>query len=258
MLQRNAPVGVFDSGHGGISVLRELVRLMPREDFLYFGDSANAPYGPRCAAEVRSLTAAAVRRLLDCGCKALVVACNTATSAAINDVRQAYPDVPIIGIEPALKPAVLENDHPNVLVMATEMTLREEKFCRQMRYYSDRAVIYRLPAPGIVECVERGDVDGPVLSAYLEELLHPFRAVGLDALVLGCTHFPFARKAILRCLGRQVRVYDGGPGTARETQRRLRAAGLETDRTTHGTVELTNSRPEAVAISRMLLELQEG
>ena len=255
MVQRNAPIGVFDSGHGGISVLRELVRQMPREDFLYFGDSANAPYGTRRADEVRALTAAAAARLFEQGCKALVVACNTATSVAIDDLRRAYPDVPIVGIEPALKPAVLENDYPGVLVMATEMTLREEKFRRQMAFYSDRATIYRLPAPGIVECVERGDVDGPGLTGYLTSILEPFRAVQLDAVVLGCTHFPFVREAIVRCLKQPARLYDGGPGTARETRRRLEAAGLETDAPGPGRVVLTNSRPEAVAISRMLLEL---
>ena len=156
MVQRNAPVGVFDSGHGGISVLRELVRRMPCEDFLYFGDSANAPYGPRTTESVQQLTFAAAERLLDAGCKALVVACNTATAAAIDLLRQRYDQIPVVGIEPALKPAVLENDHPHVLVMATEMTLREEKFHRQMESYQDRAEIYRLPAPGIVESVEQG------------------------------------------------------------------------------------------------------
>lgn len=255
MVQKNAPIAVFDSGHGGISVLRELVRLMPQEDFLYYGDSANAPYGTRPAGEVQQLTCAAAEHLFAQGCKALVVACNTATSAAIDVLRRTYPQVPIVGIEPALKPAVLEHDHAHVLVMATEMTLREEKFRSLMDSYSDRASIHCLPAPGIVECVERGEVDGPNLEAYLREILEPYGAVPIDAVVLGCTHFPFARSAIERVVGRPTAFYDGGPGTARETRRRLTEAGLLTDRTGGGRVELTNSRPEAVEISRRLLEL---
>lgn len=255
MVQKNAPVAVFDSGHGGISVLRELVRLLPQEDFLYFGDSANAPYGTRPSGEVQQLTCAAAERLFGLGCKALVVACNTATSAAIDVLRRTYPQVPIVGIEPALKPAVLKHEHAHVLVMATEMTLREEKFLHLMESYQDRAEIYRLPAPGIVECVERGEVDGPNLEAYLREILEPYRSVPVDAVVLGCTHFPFAQKAIERAIGRPVAFYDGGPGTARETRRRLAEKGLLAERTGSGHVELTNSRPEAVEISRRLLEL---
>lgn len=253
MPSRDAPVGVFDSGHGGISVLRELIHRMPNEDFLYFGDSANAPYGTRETADVRRLTFAAARRLLDRGCKALVVACNTATSAAIDDLRAAYPALPVVGIEPALKPAVLAHDH--VLVLATEMTLREEKFRRLLASYGGRAQIYQTPAPGIVEAVEAGDVDGPRLSAYLDRLLAPYRQVPIDAVVLGCTHFPFVREAILRSLGHPAALYDGGPGTARETCRRLEAAGLRSGRPGPGRVELTNSRPEAVAVSERLLYL---
>ena len=255
MVQRNAPVGVFDSGHGGISVLRELVRRMPCEDFLYFGDSANAPYGPRTTESVQQLTFAAAERLLGAQCTALVVGWNRATAAAIDLLRQRYDQIPVVGIEPALKPAVLENDHPHVLVMATEMTLREEKFHRQMESYQDRAEIYRLPAPGIVESVEQGRVDGPELEAYLRDILRPYETVPITAVVLGCTHFPFVRGAIERCMGHPVTIYDGGPGTARETRRRLERADLLTDRTTPGRVELTNSRPEAVALSRRLLEL---
>ena len=255
MVQKNAPIAVFDSGHGGISVLRELVRLMPQEDYLYFGDSANAPYGPRSAASVQQLACAAAEQLLSKGCKVLVVACNTATSVAVDLLRQRYTGVPVIGIEPALKPAVMEHDHPNVLVMATEMTLKEEKFRRQMESFSHLARIYRLPAPGIVECVERGEVDGPALDGYLREIFRPYREIRLDAVVLGCTHFPFVRQAIVRCIRQPVTLYDGGPGTARETRRRLQEAGLLTDRTEAGRVELTNSSPEALDISRRLFAL---
>lgn len=254
MVQKNAPVAVFDSGHGGISVLRELVRLLPREDFLYFGDSANAPYGPRSADEVQRLTCGHAARLFGQGCKALVVACNTATSAAIDLLRSTYPDRPIIGIEPALKPAA--QAHDRVLVLATEMTLKEEKFRRLMDACARQAEIRCLPAPGIVEWVEGGADDEAALDGYLGPLLRPFREeTPVEAVVLGCTHFPFVQGAILRNLGYPAAIYDGGPGTARETRRRLAAAGLLAEGPAPGRVTLTNSLPEAAAISRRLLAL---
>ena len=255
MLPKNAPIGVFDSGLGGISVLRELVKLMPQEDYLYFGDSANAPYGPRSTAEVQKLTCASAEHLLQQGCKALVIACNTATSAAIHLLREQYTHIPVIGIEPALKPAVVEHDHPNVLVLATEMTLREEKFHRLMQSYEDQASIYPQPAPGIVEWVEQGKADSPELDAYLHALLAPYRQMHIDAVVLGCTHFPFAREVVVRNLAQPVAVYDGGPGTARETRRRLVQAGLLSDREGRGTVRLTNSNPEAIPLAEALFAL---
>jgi len=252
--RRDAPIGVFDSGLGGISVLRELVCQLPHEDFLYFGDSANAPYGPRSAGEVRTLSRAAAVRLLDAGCKALVVACNTATAAAISLLRGTWPEVPVVGIEPALKPAAAHREGARVLVLATEMTLRENKFSKLLERYGRGALVSCLAAPGIVEFVERGETDGPALDAYLRELLAPYRGEPLDAVVLGCTHFPFARRAIARALGRPVAFYDGAPGTARETRRRLEASGLLSSRSGQGRVELTNSRADMLVPSWRLFE----
>ncbi len=250
----DAPIGVFDSGLGGISVLRELVRQLPREDFLYFGDSANAPYGPRSAPEVRALSRAAAARLLGAGCKALVVACNTATAAAISLLRKTWPEVPVVGIEPALKPAAAHREGARVLVLATEMTLREEKFTRLLERYGRGASVSCLAAPGIVEYVERGETEGPAIERYLRELLAPYRDEPLDAVVLGCTHFPFARHAIARALGRPVAFYDGAPGTARETCRRLESRGLLSARPGRGRVELTNSRADMIEPARRLFE----
>ncbi len=256
MIDRNAPVAVFDSGHGGISVLRELVRRMPNEDFLYFGDSANAPYGTRPAAEVQALSCACAEDLFSRGCKALVVACNTATSAAIDTLRAAYPDRPIVGIEPALKPAVRDHAGQDILVLATEMTLKEAKFRQLLDRCRDQAVIHCLPAPGIVELVEQGQVDGPALDGYLRELLRPCRAWNPAAVVLGCTHFPLVQPAIRRALGGGAAFYDGGPGTAREARRRLERADLCAVRAVPGRVTLTNSRPEMTAVSRRLFQLK--
>lgn len=254
-MDKRAPVAVFDSGHGGVSVLRELVRCLPGEDFLYFGDSANAPYGPRSAAEVEVLACACAERLFSQGCKALVVACNTATSAAIDTLRAAYPQRPIVGIEPALKPAVRDHAGGKILVLATEMTLKERKFSDLLRRYRGQADIRCLPAPGIVELVERGQVDGPALDGYLEDLLSAGRDWRPAAVVLGCTHFPLVQGAIARALGGAADFYDGGPGTARETRRRLEQANLLSDRPGGGRVTFQNSLPEMAAVSRRLFEL---
>ena len=162
MNQKSDFIGVFDSGVGGISVLRHLRTLLPNERFLYYGDSANAPYGRRSTAQVQELTLAAVKKMMDHGLKALVVACNTATAAAIQALRQTYPDFVVIGIEPALKPAVDQFPSGRIGVMATEVTLREEKFDVLLHRYENAATVIKIPAPGLVELVEKGKVVGMV------------------------------------------------------------------------------------------------
>ena len=246
-------IAVFDSGVGGISVLRHLLRRMPGERFLYYGDSANAPYGTRSREEVKKLTFAAVETLMEQGIKALVVACNTATSAAIADLRQAYPDTIVIGIEPALKLAVERFPGGRIGVMATPMTLREEKFEALLHRYGQSSRVYKLPAPGLVELVESGRGDSPQMDTLTETLLSPYRGQ-LDAVVLGCTHYPFAAAAISRALGEKTLLLDGGEGTARETQRRLASAGLLEEGC--GELVIRNSLPgqEIIDLSYALLK----
>ncbi len=242
MHSRNDFIAVFDSGVGGISVLRHLRRELPCEKFLYFGDSANAPYGSRPTGEVRALTLAAARKLTeDHPVKALVIACNTATAAAVKDVREAYPDLIVIGIEPALKVAADHFPGGRIGVMATEVTLREEKFDLLLHRFDENCTITKIPAPGLVPLIEAGKVDCPETDALLHQILDPY--VGkLDALVLGCTHYPFASNAISRVLGEAVALLEGGGGTARETRRRLAQAGLLRDG--EGSVILLNSSPD--------------
>lgn len=241
----NRHIGVFDSGLGGISVLRELVKLMPGEDYVYFGDSANAPYGTKTPQQVTELTVKNVEFLLAKGAKAIVVACNTATSAAIGTLREMYGEVPIIGIEPALKPAVMA--HSTVLVMATPMTLELDRFNRMLRDYEDRARIIKMPCPGLVELIEQGILDGPVLRDYLEEHLKPWDKASVDAVVLGCTHYPLIRDVIQAVLPGAA-IFDGGEGTARQTQRRLAEQSLLSGKTSAGTVSFYNSKNEAKVI----------
>ena len=245
-------IGVFDSGLGGISVLRHLKRVLPEEKFLYFGDSANAPYGTKTKEDVRSLTFAAMERMMARGIKAFVVACNTATSAAINELRAAYPHMIIIGIEPALKLAADKFPGGALGVMATPMTLREQKFAALMARYEGSCRVYKLPAPGLVELIESGRADSPETDDLLRRLFAQCPEK-LDALVLGCTHYPFAATSLRRVLGDGVALLDGGDGTARETRRRLEAAGLL--RTGTGELIMENSRGgELLALSRKLLE----
>ncbi len=253
MYSKDDYIGVFDSGVGGISVLRQLVRLLPEEKFLYFGDSANAPYGTKTRQQVRDLSFAVAEKLLSRGIKALVVACNTATSATINELRDAYPELIVVGIEPALKLAADRFPQGCLGVMATPMTLREEKFSALLARFSDRATIHKLPAPGLVELIEAGKGDCAEADALLASLLGPY-AGQLDALVLGCTHYPFAAGAISRVLGSRTMLLDGGEGTARETRRRLAEAGLLRSGMPELLIENSANDPALIRLCRKLLE----
>ena len=246
------PIAVIDSGVGGISVLRELVKLMPQEDYLYFGDSANAPYGDKTTEQVRQLTLNVAKTLMDRGAKALVVACNTATSAAIETLRQTYPDFVIVGIEPALKMAADRFPTGRIGVMATNVTLREEKFHHQMERFPD-VRLHLIPAPGLVERIESGNAGSGETRQFLQELLGAY--VGkLDALVLGCTHYPFVAGMIREILGPDTQVLDGGEGTARQTRRCLERAGLCGKGPGSIRIENSSNDPRLLALSKALLE----
>ena len=252
MASKTDKIAVFDSGVGGISVLRELIELMPGEDYLYFGDSANAPYGNKSTEEVRRLTLHNANMLLHRGVKALVVACNTATSAAINDLRQRYPNTIIVGIEPALKPAADRFPKGNIGIMATAVTLREEKLSHLEERFPN-ARVTKIPAPGLVELIEAGKADSPETKALLGEVLAPY--VGkLDALVLGCTHYPFVKDSIAAILGEQTLLLDGGEGTARQTRRLLEQADLLNNSQGSVTIENSLGTRSLLMLSYTLLE----
>ena len=256
MDRKNEYIAVFDSGVGGISVLRQLRRELPGERFLYFGDSANAPYGDRSVEEVRALTLAAAKMLMGRGVKALVVACNTATAAAITELRQKYPDLIVIGIEPALKLAAGHFPHGRIGVMATRVTLKLERFDDLVHRFDDTALVERIPAPGLVELIEQGKADSPETEALLEKILVPWRGK-LNALVLGCTHYPFVKKTVARILGEQTELLDGSLGTARETKRRLEEAGLLREGAGEVTIEDSAPGGEILELARRLLEQPE-
>lgn len=251
MADKNGYIAVFDSGVGGLSVLRELIRLMPQEKYLYFGDSANAPYGVRPVEQVRALTLDAARKLMDRGVKALVVACNTATAAAIADLRQRYPDTIVVGIEPALKLAADHFPRARVGVLATPLTLREEKFAHLAERFPKMQVT-AIPLPGLVERIENGAGEAEI-EAFLRPVLQPY-AGKLDAAVLGCTHYPLVAAVISRLLGENTVLLDGGRGTAMQTRRRLEQAGLLWDGPGELLIENSTGDPEKLRLSRRLME----
>lgn len=253
MEKRNLPVAVFDSGVGGISVLREMVRLMPKENFYFFGDSANAPYGTKTVEQVRELTVQKVAQMAEKGIKGIVIACNTATSAAINQLREIYTDIPVVGIEPAVKPAAMQKKGAKVLVLATPGTVQGTKFRTLMAQYEEQATVIPVGCPGLMEFVEAGKMDGEELENYLKRLLYPFLSGGVDAVVLGCTHYPFVRDTIAKVIGEDVFIIDGSAGTARELQRRLTQMDLLTDRRDAGTVIFEESIPEKIDLCNFLL-----
>ena len=251
----NDYIAVFDSGVGGISVLRQLRKLMPGENYVYYGDSANAPYGSRPTEQVRALTLAAAEKLVtEYPVKALVIACNTATAAAIEQLRKKYADLIVIGIEPAVKLAADHFPGGHLGVMATEVTLREEKFDHLMHRFDGNCTITKIPAPGLVKLIEAGKSDTPETDALLETLLGPY--VGkLDALVLGCTHYPFVKETIGKILGDRTALLDGGAGTARETKRRLEEADLLFEGP--GELQMENSAQDPALLQRCMDLLKE-
>jgi len=232
-------IGVFDSGVGGISVLKALVAELPHEDFSFFGDSAHAPYGEKTPQEVRDLSRGIVDGFLADGAKAIVIACNTATSAAAPMLREAHPETPIIGVEPALKPATQAHEGGRVLVMATPMTLKLDKFHKLAETWGSRCEVLLAPCPGLAARIEQGNLDAPELDALLQQLVGAYRD-GVDAVVLGCTHYPYVKRQIRRVLG-DVEFFDGGAGTASQLRRRL--AEVDALRTTHedGVVRFSSS-----------------
>lgn len=248
MNQKRDPVGVFDSGIGGISTLREMIRELPDERFIYFGDTANAPYGTKKTEEVIACVRGVVDQLLEKQIKALVIACNTATGAAAATLRKEL-SIPVVGMEPALKPASKIRKSGSVLVLATPLTLHQEKFENLMKLYGQGAV--KVPCPGLMELVEADD--GPGSLRYLQDLFARYPAEKVDAVVLGCTHYVFLKDMIRGLLPDRIAITDGNAGTARQLRRVLEREGLLNEEGP-GSVELETSGSEKdIELMRKLL-----
>ncbi|NLO92879.1 MAG: glutamate racemase [Clostridiaceae bacterium] len=234
-------IGFFDSGIGGLSVLREALTLMPHENYIYFADSVNAPYGTKTKEEVKALTFNAVRFLNERGIKALVIACNTATSAAVKALRQVY-DFPVIGMEPAVKPAVekTKDAGKRVLVLATSLTLKEEKFQSLVAKFDSRHIVDMLPAPRLVEFAESFTFSGPEVDSYINEIL-PADIEKYGTLVLGCTHFPLFKDALKKALPSGIDIIDGNRGTVNYLYEVLMGSGLLNKSDIKGRIEFYKS-----------------
>jgi glutamate racemase len=244
----NRPVGVFDSGVGGLSVLRELTRQLPHEDFLYLADSAHCPYGRRSPEEIRQLSQAIAGYLVDRGAKAIVVACNTASAAALAWLRATF-DVLFVGMVPAVKPAAMLTVSRRIGVLATRATVDGALFNDVVERFATGVELLTQVGDGLVERVEAGDVDGPETEALLRRYLDPLLDAGIDALVLGCTHYPFLVPAIRRIAGPDLVILDPSPAVARQAGRVLAERDLLAERDRPGRVSyFTTGDPAAFAL----------
>jgi glutamate racemase len=216
----NAPIGVMDSGVGGLSVLKHLTRQLPHEHFIYFADSAHAPYGNKSVSEIQQRCAIIADTLIAHGAKALVVACNTATAAAIANMRQHYT-LPIIGMEPAVKPAATASNNGIIGVLATTGTLQSAQFAALLEHYGQNVQVVTQACVGLVECIEQGQLNTPQTLALLQQYCQPLMAAGADTIVLGCTHYPFVRQYIQEIVGPDVTLIDTGAAVAKRLQQVL-------------------------------------
>lgn len=253
----NSPIGVFDSGVGGLSVWREIARQLPAEDTLYFADQIHIPYGPRTLAQIRSFSEAITRYLIDQGAKLIVVACNTASAAALKHLRATFPDVPFVGMEPAVKPAAQHTRTGVVGVMATPATFQGELFASVVERFANGVQLINQVCPGLVEQVEAGRLDTPDTVTLLERYLEPIRSGGADTIVLACTHYPFVIESI-RSLAPGIEVIDPAPAIARQVNRVLSERGRLTssERTGQHRFITSGDRAAFQAVLRQLVHIE--
>jgi glutamate racemase len=216
-----AHIGVFDSGVGGLSILDEALRQLPNHDYLYFADSANAPYGEKPPEWIEERSLAVCQSLAEAGCQAIVIACNTATAEAIQRIRAELKAIPIIGVEPGIKPAALQSQKGLVGVLATEATLNSDKFNALLATLPSDCRFIKQAGAGLVPLIESGQLNAPETATLLAQHLQPMRAAGIDTLVLGCTHYPFLMPLILNQLGSSVLIVDTSEAVVRQLARQL-------------------------------------
>jgi glutamate racemase len=213
-----APIGAFDSGVGGLSVLRTIRAQLPGEDIIYLADQANVPYGPRGLIEVRRLSEGVVRFLMGQGAKLIVIPCHTASAAALHSLREQYPGFPFVGMEPAVKPAVEQSKSGVVGVLATPTTFEGELYASVVERFGQGTTLLQSTCPGLVAEIEAGRANGPEAKQILRKALAPMIAQGLDTVVLGCTHYPFSFDSIREIVGENVRLIDPAPAIARRIE----------------------------------------
>jgi glutamate racemase len=235
-MMHNGPIGIFDSGVGGLSVLRHVQVQLPQEHILYLADQAHVPYGPRTAAEVSAFAHAITRFFLEQGSKLIVVACNTATAAALDDLRAAFPRVAFVGMEPAVKPGAAFTHSGKVGVLATAGTFVSQRYASLMARYARNVRLYENPCTGLVGLIEAGEAASAQAEQLLRECMDPMLAAGVDTIVLGCTHYPFVLPTVRAIAGPGVRIIDPAPAVARQVRRVLWKEQLATRREQAGQV----------------------
>ncbi len=245
-------IGVFDSGMGGVTVLADLIHSLPNENFIYFGDSLNAPYGVKELDEVVELTHSAIRHMMERGLKAVVIACNTATSASISKLRENF-DIPIIGMEPAVKPALEAGTAGNIAVMATPMTLKLDKFNHLLNQLDSSSKIIKIPSPELVNFVERGIYQGKIVEDYIEDLFSPYFKKDIESIVLGCTHFLYIKETLKKIFGDNIKIYDGNLGTVNRVVQILDQLGLRESSQEKGELIIENSHSSKMIEQSFLL-----
>lgn len=237
-MQEN-PIGFFDSGVGGLSVLKYAIEFMPEENYIYFGDSLNAPYGTKTKEEVYSLTENGINNLISQGVKAIVVACNTATSIAIDELRKKI-DIPIISMEPAIKPA-LEKTNGKVLLLATSVTVKSVRVNKLIEKYDVDNRVIKVPCEKLAKKIEEAVFYESDIDTYLLELLYPYKNKNVSAIVLGCTHYPFVEKKIKNIIGEGICIFDGIEGTVSHLKDILVEKNIKNYSCKKGSVQIQSS-----------------
>ena len=253
------PIGVFDSGVGGLSVLRAIRMLMPGETVLYFGDQGHVPYGPRSMEQIQNFSEGITKFLLDHDSKLIIVACNTASAAALTYLRRCFPSVSFVGMEPAVKPAAETTRTGRVGVLATPATFQGALYASVVERFAAGVELFQHTCPGLVEQIENGELDSAKTRAILEDALHPMLEKNIDTVVLGCTHYPFVIPLIERIVGEKVRVIDPAPSVAKQANRLLEAAGMRNQSQEQATVRFfTSGEPSAMKSMLPVLLRESG
>ena len=237
----NSCIGVFDSGVGGLSVLREIRAQMPEEPVVYFGDQGHIPYGPRPMEQIRNFSEAITNFLIEQNARVIVVACNTASAAALKYLREKFPGIPFVGMEPAVKPAAERTQTGKVGVLATPATFQGALYASVVERFANGAELFQNTCTGLVQQIEQGNLDGPETRRILNEALVPMLEKNIDTVVLGCTHYPFVIPLIRQIVGEKIRVIDPAPAVAKQTRRLLEAGGRKSPGTTRTQVRFYTS-----------------
>ncbi|MCC7301520.1 MAG: glutamate racemase [Bacteroidia bacterium] len=258
-MSSQAPIGIFDSGIGGLTVLSEIRKLMPHEELIYFADSANLPYGEKPMEKILELSKNIVELLRSKGCKLIVIACNTASAAALKPLRELYPDFPFVGMEPAVKPAAEQTKTKTVGVLATPATFQGELYASVVERFAQDVEVIRQPCPGLVQQIEAGKLHTHDTEGMLRGWIEPMLEKNIDTLVLGCTHYPFVKELIKKIAGEKVRIIDPAPAVAKQVQRILEQKDLLVSGTKAADITyFTSGSVEQMKSALSMLDMKPG